>query len=632
VISTGINYRDTTAETQALLEQITLDDQRKPKTWRKLMTLVQMRPNDDILPLRSPYDGDQQYTIGLNYLTSEQPFWYTLADCINAKNLTGKTPQITRALTFEFRQIQRSLKPIQIAGNSELQIDPRKDDFFKRLIEFRASIKAELRNCPRSEHEALHSQQQAIKILANSTSYGIFMELNVEQLSAPETALRYTQKGQSFSITIDQFERPGRYFHPLLATLITGAARLMLGIAEKLAVNAGLDWALCDTDSMAFAKPAGSSDAQFYRRVRRIQNWFEELNPYAGAGKILKLEDTNFALKDGELTDNLAPLFVYAISSKRYALFNIDEAGQPIIRKASAHGLGHLIAPYGEDDAPPSIPAPAISLKEIGVERWQHDIWYRYIKAALDGHPDQPHIANLPNFDKPAASRYASTTPHLLKWFEVYNKGKDYPARVRPFNFLLAFQLKGALTEEWDPADEPVGSKKRSQRSDLPRPIAPFDRDPARAAKHCFDRLTGVPVPVDRLKTYAEALAQYHLHPEAKFLNADYLESGATQRRRVHITGVRYIGKEANRWEEQFYLGYDPETQIEYGMGEEGIAAVRARVCEAARAYGQRRLAEAAGVPRERVRLFMAGKANLRPKTVARLLSAISALSAPTGD
>jgi hypothetical protein len=59
-----------------------------------------------------------------------------------------------------------------------------------------------------------------------------------------------------------------------------------------------------------------------------------------------------------------------AISSKRYVLFNLDEQRQPIIRKASAHGLGHLIAPYGSEEAPPNIPAPAVPLSEIGVDRW----------------------------------------------------------------------------------------------------------------------------------------------------------------------------------------------------------------------------------------------------------------------
>ena len=38
----------------------------------------------------------------------------------------------------------------------------------------------------------------------------------------------------------------------------------------------------------------------------------------------------------------LEPLYCYTISSKRYVLFNLDAKGRPILRKASAHGLGHL--------------------------------------------------------------------------------------------------------------------------------------------------------------------------------------------------------------------------------------------------------------------------------------------------
>jgi hypothetical protein len=67
------------------------------------------------------------------------------------------------------------------------------------------------------------------------------------------------------------------------------------------------------------------------------------------------------------------------------------------------------------------------------------------------------------------------------------------------------------------------------------------------------------------LKTYAQALAQYHLRPEAKFENGDYLDSGPTCRRHVQATQINYIGKEANRWEEQFFLGMDEGAAIEYG-------------------------------------------------------------------
>ena len=81
---------------------------------------------------------------------------------------------------------------------------------------------------------------------------------------------------------------------------------------------------------------------------------------------MLKLEDANFSL-DGA---RLEPLYFLAVSAKRYVLFNLDHAGKPVIRKASAHGLGHLMAPYTETDAPATIPPPAVSLAEIGVERW----------------------------------------------------------------------------------------------------------------------------------------------------------------------------------------------------------------------------------------------------------------------
>ncbi len=113
-----------------------------------------------------------------------------------------------------------------------------------------------------------------------------------------------------------------------------------------------------------------------------------------------------------------------------------------------------------------------------------------------------------------------------------------------------------------------------------------MNSSPSRAAENFFDRHTGAPVSSDRLKTYAEALADYHLHPEAKFLNGDLTDRGPTERWHVHVAGVRRIGKEANRSEEQFYLGYDRETQIEYGTDEESAQLAHTRICEAAKVYG----------------------------------------------
>ena len=52
---------------------------------------------------------------------------------------------------------------------------------------------------------------------------------------------------------------------------------------------------------------------------------------------------------------------------------------------------------------------------------------------------------------------------------------------------------------------------------------------------------------VDALKTYAEALAQFHLSTEDKFENGDFTDIGATRRRHVYVESVGMIGKEANK-------------------------------------------------------------------------------------
>jgi hypothetical protein len=95
-------------------------------------------------------------------------------------------------------------------------------------------------------------------------------------------------------------------------------------------------------------------------------------------------------------------------------------------------------------------------------------------------------------------------------------------------------------------------------------------------------------------------------------------------RRHVQVAGIRYIGKEANRWEEQFHLGYDPEAHIEYDGGPEATIPARERICEAAAAFGQRRLARTVGLSREALRAIISGKAVPRAKIVARLLAAIT--------
>lgn len=99
-------------------------------------------------------------------------------------------------------------------------------------------------------------------------------------------------------------------------------------------------------------------------------------------------------------------------------------------RKASAHGLGHLLPPYTEPTGCKGMSAPRVSLKDIGVAQWQHDLWYCVKTAALNGDPDHLDLSMLPNFDRPALSGYAATTSELLRWFKHYNQDRPYPDQV----------------------------------------------------------------------------------------------------------------------------------------------------------------------------------------------------------
>lgn len=618
VIASGITYHDATAEIAQLLATVTAEQLQNPIFWQALPVIVQVSPNDDLLPVRARYGFQQgSYTIALNHLSSEQPLWYTLADCIAAKILTGKVPTILRALRFQPLEPQADLKAITVAGRTEYCVDPITDDFYKRLIDLRSEIKQQLKAAKVAGNELLVAQsdaeQQAIKIIANATSYGIFFEMNVTDFSRPQEVTVYGAENCGFPAWVNSIEEPGRYFHPLVATLITGAARLMLALCECRVLDAGLDWAFCDTDSMAIAKPEGMEDADFLRRATEVQKSFTTLNPYQQQGSILKVEEINYV---SGIPGSFEPLYCFAISPKRYALFNLDRYGQPIIRKAMAHGLGHLRAPYSNDEAPTEISAPSVPLSEIGVSRWQYDLWYRILTAALSGNSAVVPIANLPEFNAPAVSQYAATTPNLLTWFDSYNAGKSYCDQVKPFNFLLMLQVDD---QAWQ-----IERTVSDEFASLPSAVAPFTKNIREAVKTCFDRLTDKPVPAHILKSVAGTLARYHLHPEAKYRRADYLDTGTVERRHVHATHILHIGKEAHRWEERLYLGEVPEAQIEYQNDAQRLEALLRTAVE----FSQRDIARASGISLRQVNAILNRQGKPTRRTLQAMESSVQALAA----
>jgi hypothetical protein len=135
-------------------------DLQAPATWPQLTTLVRVKPDADLFPVRAKYD-DRTSTIGLNYLTTETSLWYTLADCIVSKLLSGKAPEIEAAVTYRPGPRQAGLNPMKILGRDDYKINPYDDDFYLSLIDLRDEAKAKS-----------DPIEKTLKIIANSTSYG----------------------------------------------------------------------------------------------------------------------------------------------------------------------------------------------------------------------------------------------------------------------------------------------------------------------------------------------------------------------------------------------------------------------------------------------------------------------------
>ena len=199
-----------------------------------------------------------------------------------------------------------------------------------------------------------------------------------------------------------------------------------------------------DTDSMAivvtehggvvpcFGGPFEMSDgrraikALSWQQVDEIAARFRKLSPYRDKSRsILKIERDNYDL--GEQRQ----IYCFAISAKRYALFVLDDNGEPVLLQKgvnnhedrwSEHGLGHLRNPYDFESEDRS---------------WIAQVWLNIIRAAL-ALPIQP----LGFEYLPALGRITITSPERMRSLAKLNRARDYEDRLKPFDFLLSCHVK----------------------------------------------------------------------------------------------------------------------------------------------------------------------------------------------
>jgi len=534
---------DATEEARKLLERATVDGCFDHAFWKDLLFFARIEPDGDFLPVRAEYsEADDSLNIGVNPFTSRKSIWYSGPDLVASKILCGKAPRVIEAFKLVPVDLQTGLRSVSLRGI--VKIDPERDDLFRVFVEQRQAAKGD-QSLSQEERKRV---DRSLKVNANAGSYGIFAEMNREDLAAKETA-RVTVYGlhQAFTSRTIAPESPGEFFFAPTASLITGAARLMLALLERRVTDSGGTFAFMDTDSIAVvATEAGGflpdlgARALSWAEVDHLVDCFALLNPYDHRivpGSIVKTEKENY------IADEREQLYVYSLSAKRYALFNLDDGGNIRLRKCSKHGLGHLLNPKDPDEVLPQ------GDDEAPTPKWVESFWEIMIARELGQTP------TLPNewIDRPALSRVSATTPEIVRRLNQGRKRARYADQIKPTNFILAAHLK--------PMGHPAGVDPEKLQL-----IAPYSSEPGRWSKLPWvNRYTGEAFSITtraggdsnvaRVKSYRDVLEQYPAHPESKSVDANGMPCtpstrGLLTRRHVYAGPIYYIGKESNDLEE----------------------------------------------------------------------------------
>ncbi len=465
-----IKVSDATGETAEFLENIRPDDLYDPSTWKRLPVLCLVEPQGDVLPVRADYRWRKPQTSHFQHriaqaeiASAKEPMWYALADCVASLLSTGKPPRILAALKFT-PEGSRLLQPVSIRGG--VAIDPDQEDFFRALVEARDNT-----NDP--------SLAQALKIVANSTSYGIWAEVGIEE---GERLVAAFSAGQRAAV-IPHGEKPGRYYCPPLAAFITAGARLMLKLLEFEIEARGGASAFCDTDSLAIISSQAGGRHRYrdhHKRLRELPllTWtqvdevlrrFESLNPYRSGKPLIKLEPENF-----DENKNRVDLQAWVNASKRYALYTILPDGTIRIVKASYHTLGIVEPPRDENGN---------EIKDWIEKVWEGIIIRREFSPPWAAQPVEVHLdIGSPEIWKSFRKLWAGKgTRTGNKWMDKYLDS------IKPFNF-VAVLVKSRVGRAAGEADE------SRELADVPviAPLAPDGR--TKASRRWIAKKDGRPV------------------------------------------------------------------------------------------------------------------------------------------
>lgn len=545
--------RPAKGETQAILDAVKIEDLYDPAFWPNLARLVQVKPSGEILPVRMklepPHEPETEtYSIAVTPFSSSAAYWYTFADVIASKLLGGRAPKIEDAIVFEGVGESATLQQALLRG--EVLLDPA-TQIFKTVVEERQLAKQAK---DRGDDPKAARRDLALKILANSGAYGIYAEVNVTPSPASRNVSGHAYSDVDFPCEDVHDERPGAYFQPLIASFVTGAARLVLGMLEYEVSRLGGTFAFCDTDSLAIVSgdncPAGIPCLE-KDQLTSIIDRFDALNPYDPhiVKKLLKIE-----------YEQIPDLRCYAVSAKRYALYTVRNRQIKIV-KASESGLGAIIGRTEKE-----------RLKKLARRIWA-SILYSELKIRLPK-SQKRRLQRLHDFDIPMRRKLPVSQPNILArgGFRNFNKKLDYSRQIKPFGFLQAISPAVVFHEKI-------------------QPIAPFENDATKSRRlKWYDFESGHPISIDwegsgnagtiAVLRLSEYIDQYARHPESKAADNNANPAGPETRGllgRLHLFADApvHIGKEVDRLDEDEGTSLDSDAPIVYSVAAQSIDMAR---------------------------------------------------------
>ena len=300
------------------LESIQLNDLKNPNLWRDLSgIIVKIKAKDVRLPVRIT-DKDGNINNSIPFVTSTEPLYYTVFDYFYAKlynemvyNHRGHI-QILDVIEYVAEDKQEDLKGTNVFG-----CNTKPETFFYDLLKYRLDLKKALKRATDSkEIERLKSYIYGVKIILNSTSYGITIERNETKT---DTYIEYdTSNGEAKS----RYRlAEGWYTVPIVGAEITGAARLLSGICELIEFK-HTNHGFYEVDTDGFVVESAEEIRAFWDRWRLFPN------------------------KDFLEYDEEPHTYYYGISPKRY--IKIKEDGTFWTDGTKEHSLGSYI--LGKDN------------------------------------------------------------------------------------------------------------------------------------------------------------------------------------------------------------------------------------------------------------------------------------------